>query len=103
MVEHHDLNPRLAAAVPASAADEPLDPRFVRVDSSNAGYFTGLSVDELGARLRGGEVTAVAVVQAALDSIARLNPTLKAFVHVDSEGARRQGHLPRLACSRRRD
>jgi aspartyl-tRNA(Asn)/glutamyl-tRNA(Gln) amidotransferase subunit A len=105
MVEHHDLNTRPAAAVTASAADEPLDPRtpFVRVDSSNAGYFTGLSVDELGARLRGGEVTAVALVQAALDSIARLNPTLNAFVHVDSEGALRQAHIADRAFSEGRD
>jgi len=51
------------------------------------GYFVGTSVAELGQRLRSGELTSVEIVQAALDSIARLNPALNAFVHVNIEGA----------------
>lgn len=50
---------------------------------SHAGYFLGLSVATLAERLRAGSVTCVALTEAALDSIQRLNPTLNAFVHVD--------------------
>jgi Asp-tRNA(Asn)/Glu-tRNA(Gln) amidotransferase A subunit family amidase len=91
MIEQHDSNPQ-ASTASAIAGGEQVNPRtsFACVDSSNAGYFTGLSVDELGARLRRGEVTAVSLVQAALDSIARLNPTLNAFVHVGAQAALQQ-------------
>lgn len=51
------------------------------------GYFVGTSVAELGRRLRAGQVTSVELTQAALDSIARLNPLLNAFVHVNTQGA----------------
>jgi aspartyl-tRNA(Asn)/glutamyl-tRNA(Gln) amidotransferase subunit A len=54
---------------------------------NNAGFFAGTTLAELGQRLRNGELTCVALVQSALDSIARLNPTLNAFVHVDGAGA----------------
>jgi aspartyl-tRNA(Asn)/glutamyl-tRNA(Gln) amidotransferase subunit A len=97
MIEQHDSN--------TIAANEPVNPHtpFARVDSSNAGYFTGLSVDELGARLRRGEVTAVSLVQAALDSIARLNPTLNAFVHIDAQGALQQARIADQALAEGRD
>ncbi|NER60321.1 amidase [Pseudomonas sp. MAFF212428] len=51
---------------------------------SHAGYFLGLSIATLAERLRAGRVTCVALTEAALDSIERLNPTLNAFVHVDA-------------------
>lgn len=51
---------------------------------SHAGYFLGLSIATLAERLRAGSVTCVALTEAALDSIERLNPTLNAFVHVDA-------------------
>lgn len=97
MIEQHDSHP--------IAANEPVNPHtpFERVDSTNAGYFAGLSVDELGARLRRGEVTAVSLVQAALDGIARLNPTLNAFVHVDAQGALRQARIADQALAAGRD
>jgi len=51
------------------------------------GYFHGTSVVEWGRRLRQGHVSAVGLAQAALDSIARLDPLLNAFVHVNAQGA----------------
>ncbi len=104
MIEQHDSDRRTATAS-GIAANDPVNPStpFARVDSSNAGYFTGLSVDELGARLRRGEVTAVSLVQAALDSIARLNLTLNAFVHVDAEGALQQARIADRALAEGRD
>ncbi|WP_213938060.1 amidase [Pseudomonas sp. dw_612] len=51
------------------------------------GYFFGVSVVDLGKRLRKNELTSVQLTQAALDSIGRLNPLLNAFVHVNREGA----------------
>ncbi|MBV6287504.1 amidase [Pseudomonas aegrilactucae] len=51
---------------------------------SHAGYFLGLSIAMLAERLRAGSVTCVALTEAALDSIERLNPALNAFVHVDA-------------------
>ncbi len=57
------------------------------------GYFFGVSVVDLGKRLRKNELTSVQLTQAALDSIARLNPLLNAFVHVNREGALAQARL----------
>ena len=50
----------------------------------HAGYFCGQSVTALAERLRAGGLTSVELTQAALDTIARLNPTLNAFVEVDA-------------------
>jgi len=47
-----------------------------------------LSAGELGARYRTGDLSPEAVVDAALDLLARLEPKLNAFQRVDAEGAR---------------
>ena len=54
------------------------------VKPDHAGYFCGQSVTALAERLRAGSLTSVELTQAALDTIARLNPTLNAFVQVDA-------------------
>lgn len=61
------------------------------------GYFFGVSVFDLGKRLRKNELTSVQLTQAALDSIARLNPLLNAFVHVNRDGALAQARQADLA------
>lgn len=68
----------------------------------NSGFFIGKNVAELGRCLRAGETSCVALVQAALDSIARLNPRLNAFVHVDAEGALRNAAAADLALAQGR-
>jgi aspartyl-tRNA(Asn)/glutamyl-tRNA(Gln) amidotransferase subunit A len=67
------------------------------------GYFFGMSVVELGQRLRSGQLTCVELTQAALESIARLNPVLNAFVHVNSEGALAQAALADAALAKGQD
>jgi aspartyl-tRNA(Asn)/glutamyl-tRNA(Gln) amidotransferase subunit A len=47
-----------------------------------------LGVREAAARVHGGELTAAGLVEACLDRIAALEPTLLAWAHVDAEGAR---------------
>lgn len=46
-----------------------------------------LSATELAAKLRAGEVTSVQAVQAHLERIAEVDPTLNAFLHVNAEEA----------------
>ncbi|WP_249678457.1 amidase [Pseudomonas abieticivorans] len=69
----------------------------------DAGFFVNTDVADLGRRLRAGETSCVRLVQAALDSIARLNPRLNAFVHVDAEGALRNAAAADLALAHGRD
>src|ERR1700709_393376 len=49
-------------------------------------------VHELAARIRSGELSARTLVQASLDRIAELNPTLNAFVAVFAEDALAEAH-----------
>lgn len=55
--------------------------------SIGSGYFSEVSVVELGTQLRKGSTTSRAITEAALEAIGRLNPTLNAFVHVAAESA----------------
>lgn len=57
-------------------------------------------IDDFQARRRGGDVTALALVESRLREIATLNPQLRAFVHVDADGARAAA---RDSDARRRD
>lgn len=50
---------------------------------------TSLSAAEMAASIRSGEIKSADLIEAHLERIARLNPILNAFVHVDSERARR--------------
>jgi len=50
---------------------------------------TSLSAAEMAASIRSGEIRSADLVEAHLERITRLNPALNAFVHVDSERARR--------------
>ena len=52
--------------------------------------FTQLTATQLIARLRGGDCTAVDATRAALAQIERLNPAIRAWVHVAPELALRQ-------------
>lgn len=52
--------------------------------------FTSLSATEMASAIRRHEIRPTLLVEAHLERIARLNPKLNAFVHVDFEGARRQ-------------
>ncbi len=52
--------------------------------------FRSLTVEDLAGRIRSRELTAVAVTEAALERIERLNPILNAFVAVDADTARTQ-------------
>ena len=49
---------------------------------------SGLGVREAAARVRAGEVTAGALVEACLETIHALEPSLAAWAHVDADGAR---------------
>ncbi len=51
---------------------------------------TSLSAMQMAATVRAGEIRPTNLVEAHLERIARLNPQLNAFVHVDFEGAQRQ-------------
>ena len=66
----------------------------------HAGYFCGQSVTALAERLRAGGLTSVELTQAALDTIARLNPTLNAFVEDDAPDALRYGLMSRPSASK---
>src|SRR5699024_4844495 len=48
---------------------------------------TELSASSIAAKLDAGEVTSVEVVQAHVDRIAAVDPTVRAFLHVDADGA----------------
>jgi Asp-tRNA(Asn)/Glu-tRNA(Gln) amidotransferase A subunit family amidase len=52
--------------------------------------FRSLTVEELVAKIKGGELTAAAVTNASLARIDEVNPLLNAFVAVDAEDARKQ-------------
>lgn len=67
------------------------------------GYFFGISVTELGRRLRTGQLTCVELTEQALASIARLNPQLNAFVHVNADGALAQAALADTALAAGQD
>lgn len=51
---------------------------------------TTLSASEMAAAIRRREILPTELAEAHLERIARLNPQLNAFAHVDTEGARRQ-------------
>ncbi|OLE26640.1 MAG: hypothetical protein AUG44_12360 [Actinobacteria bacterium 13_1_20CM_3_71_11] len=55
------------------------------------GPFTGISLTELGRRLRAGETDPVELVDRALAAIEAAQPALNAFVTVDADGARKVG------------
>jgi aspartyl-tRNA(Asn)/glutamyl-tRNA(Gln) amidotransferase subunit A len=50
--------------------------------------FTDLGVHAAATAIRAGEVTSAALVDACLERIAAVDPTLKAWIHVDDAGAR---------------
>jgi aspartyl-tRNA(Asn)/glutamyl-tRNA(Gln) amidotransferase subunit A len=54
-----------------------------------AGPFTGISVTELGRRLRAGQTDPVELVDRAVAAIEAAQPVLNAFVTVDADGARK--------------
>ncbi len=60
-----------------------------------------LSATELAARYRRRTLSPVEVVEAVLDRIARVNPTLNAYVTLTAETARQQARLAERALSRR--
>ncbi|PYO20512.1 MAG: hypothetical protein DMD85_16655, partial [Candidatus Rokuibacteriota bacterium] len=50
--------------------------------------FTDLGVRAAAAAIRAGEVTSAALVDACLDRIRDVDPSLRAWIHVDDTGAR---------------
>jgi aspartyl-tRNA(Asn)/glutamyl-tRNA(Gln) amidotransferase subunit A len=58
------------------------------MSSTDSTALAALGVREAAARLRAGELTATALVEACLDAIRRLEPTLAAWAHLDAAGAR---------------
>jgi Asp-tRNA(Asn)/Glu-tRNA(Gln) amidotransferase A subunit family amidase len=58
------------------------------MSSTEKAPLSGLGVRETAVRVRAGQVTAGAVVEAALAAVQRLEPTLAAWAHLDAEGAR---------------
>jgi Asp-tRNA(Asn)/Glu-tRNA(Gln) amidotransferase A subunit family amidase len=60
------------------------------------------TAQELAAEIRGGALSPVEAVDAALASIDALEPTLHAFITVDAEGARAAARAPRRARHRTR-
>jgi aspartyl-tRNA(Asn)/glutamyl-tRNA(Gln) amidotransferase subunit A len=58
------------------------------MSSTEKGALTGLGVREAAARVRAGEVTATALVEACLATIHALEPSVFAWAHLDAEGAR---------------
>lgn len=58
---------------------------------------TSLSILEMTSAIRRHEISPAELLDAHLERIERLNPKLNAFVHVDSEGARRQARLAEAA------
>src|SRR5207245_55946 len=78
--------PRFGAAMPARISCR-------RSDASRWSRRCSMRSTELGVRavataLRAGEVTAAALVNACLDRIRAVDPTVKAWIHVDDAGAR---------------
>jgi len=59
------------------------------------------SLVELAANIRLRKISPVALVEAHLARIARLNPTLNAYIHVDAEGARQQAEVAEAALGSR--
>lgn len=55
-------------------------------------YFTDRTIDELATDLRSGRTTSAELTRRALESIARANPRVNAFAHVDTEGALAAAH-----------
>ena len=64
--------------------------RFVGQGSSVASHITGLSFSELVAKLAARELSSVDVTATFFDAIARRDPKIGAFLHVDRDGAMRQ-------------
>ena len=58
------------------------------MSSTDSTALAALGVREMAARVRAGEVTATAVVEACLAAVHRLEPALAAWAHLDAEGAR---------------
>jgi Asp-tRNA(Asn)/Glu-tRNA(Gln) amidotransferase A subunit family amidase len=58
---------------------------------------TSLSALEMAAAVRGKHVTPMELIEAHLERIARFNPKLNAFVHLDVDGARRQAKAAEAA------
>jgi Asp-tRNA(Asn)/Glu-tRNA(Gln) amidotransferase A subunit family amidase len=56
----------------------------------NTRVLTSLSATEMAAAISNHEISSASLIEAHLERIARLNPQLNAFVHVDFDGARRQ-------------
>lgn len=56
----------------------------------DAKAWTSLSAVEMAAAISNREISPTSLIEAHLERIARLNPRLNAFVHVDVEGAQRQ-------------
>ncbi|MGC1987233.1 MAG: amidase, partial [Candidatus Acidiferrales bacterium] len=55
------------------------------------------SLGEMAANIRLRKISPVELVEAHLARIARLNPKLNAFIHVDAEGARQQAQVAEAA------
>jgi Asp-tRNA(Asn)/Glu-tRNA(Gln) amidotransferase A subunit family amidase len=62
-----------------------------------------LSVVSMAEQIRQKKLSPVELVEAHLQRIERLNPELKVFVQVDTEGARRQAHAAEIAVSRKQN
>lgn len=58
------------------------------MSSTDRSMPTALGVREAAARVQTGEITAAALVDACLDKIRTLEPTLHAWAHLDADGAR---------------
>ena len=58
------------------------------MSSTDKAALAALGVREAAERLRAGEITATALVEACLETMRILEPTLMAWAHVDAEGAR---------------
>jgi len=62
-----------------------------------------LSAVSMAEQIRQKKLSPVELVEAHLQRIERLNPELKVFVQVDTEGARRQAHAAEIAVSRKQN
>jgi aspartyl-tRNA(Asn)/glutamyl-tRNA(Gln) amidotransferase subunit A len=62
------------------------------MSSTDSGALAALGVREMAARVRAGEVTATALVEACLAAVHRHEPAQAAWAHLDAEGARAAAH-----------
>ncbi|WP_230206766.1 hypothetical protein [Novosphingobium sp. Gsoil 351] len=90
----------LSASTRAACATPPPSPTIVAPPTGEPGWW---SVAGIAAAYRSGVATPASLIEALLERIARLDPQLNAFVHLDAEGARggtRSGAAARVSVRR---